>query len=92
MTISEQQIQTILKQTIDPTTGKDYITVQAARTIRIDQNNVSIEVELGYPANSVKDNVQKQIVEALKSIPGIENIQIAVSSKIIPHSVQRGVK
>ncbi|MEK6684815.1 MAG: iron-sulfur cluster carrier protein ApbC [Pseudomonadota bacterium] len=92
MTISEQQIQSVLQQTIDPTTDKDYITTQAVRNIRIDQNNVFIEIELGYPANSVKDNIQKQITAALKSIPGIGNIQVAVNSKIIPHSVQRGVK
>lgn len=92
MTISEQQIQSVLEQIIDPTTGKDYITTQAARNIQIDQNNVSIEIELGYPANSVKDTIQKQIIEALNSIPGIGNIQVTISSKIIPHSVQRGVK
>ena len=85
MTISEQQIQSVLKQVIDPTTGKDYMTSQTVRNIQIDQSNVSLEVELGYPANSVRDTIQKQIVDALKSIPGIGNIQISVSSKIIPH-------
>jgi len=92
VTISEQQIQSVLQQIIDPTTGKDYITSHAARNIQIDQNNVSIEVELGYPANSVKDNIQKQLIDALNSIPGIGNIQVTINSKIIPHSVQGGVK
>ena len=92
MTISEQHIQSVLKQTIDPTMGKDYITAKAIHAIQIDQNNVTVEIELGYPANSVKDNVQKQIADALKSIPEIANIQVTVGSKIIPHGVQRGVK
>lgn len=92
MTISEQQIQSALKQAIDPTTGKDYMTAQTIRNIQIDQSNVSLEVELGYPANSVRDTIQKQIVDALKSIPDIGNIQVIVSSKIIPHGVQKGVK
>lgn len=92
MTISEQHIQSVLKQVIDPTTGKDYVTAQTVRNIQIDQNNVTVEIELGYPANSVKDNVQKQIMDALKSIAGIGNTQVTVSSRIIPHAVQRGVK
>jgi len=92
VTISEQQIQSVLKQVIDPTTGKDYMTAQTVRKIQIDQRDVSLEVELGYPANSVKDTIQKQIIDALKPIPGIGNIQVMISSKIIPHSVQRGVK
>ncbi len=92
MTISEQHIQSILKQTVDPTTGKDYETSKSIQSIQIDQANVSIDIELGYPANSVKDGVQKQIIDALKTIPGIGNIRVTVGSKIIPHSVQKGVK
>lgn len=92
MTISEQQIQAILVQAIDPTTGRDYVTQKSVTRVQVDQNNVSIDIELGYPANRVKNSVQKQIVEALQSMPGIGNIQVTVSSKIIPHSVQQGVK
>ncbi|HRB96751.1 MAG TPA: iron-sulfur cluster carrier protein ApbC [Nitrosomonas sp.] len=92
MAISEQQIQSALKQIIDPTTGKDYISTQSVRNIQIDQQHVSIDIELGYPANSVKQAIQKQITDALHAIPGIEKIQVSVNSKIIPHSAQRGVK
>lgn len=92
MTISDQQIQAILVQAIDPTTGRDYVTQKSVTRVQVDQNNVSIDIELGYPANRVKNSVQKQIVEALQSMPGIGNIQVTVSSKIIPHSVQQGVK
>ncbi len=92
MAISEQQIQSALKQIIDPTTGKDYISTQSVRNIQIDQQHVSIDIELGYPANSVKQTIQKQITDALHAIPGIEKIQVSVNSKIIPHSAQRGVK
>ena len=92
MTISEQQIQSILQQTIDPTTGKDYVASKSIRAIQIDQENVTVDIELGYPAESVKKNTQQQITDALASISGIGKIAVAVSSRIIPHSVQKGVK
>lgn len=92
MTISEQQIQSILKQTIDPTTRNDYVTGKSVGAIQITGNDVAVGIELGYPANSVKDQVQKQVENALKSVPGIGAVQVMVSSKIIPHGVQRGVK
>ena len=82
MAISEQQIQSALKQIIDPTTGKDYISTQSVRNIQIDQQHVSIDIELGYPANSVKQAIQKQITDALHAIPGIEKIQVSVNSKM----------
>jgi len=92
VTISEQQIQSILKQTIDPTTRNDYVTGKSVGAIQITGNDVAVGIELGYPANSVKDQVQKQVENALKSVPGIGAVQVTVSSKIIPHGVQRGVK
>ncbi|PTQ77128.1 ATP-binding protein involved in chromosome partitioning [Nitrosomonas oligotropha] len=92
MTISEQQIQSVLQQTIDPTTHKDYVTAKSVSAIQIAGNNVTVGIELGYPANSVKHQVQQQITAALQTVPGIGAIQVSVNSKIIPHGVQRGVK
>ncbi|MER0202627.1 MAG: iron-sulfur cluster carrier protein ApbC [Nitrosomonas sp.] len=92
MTISEQQIQSVLQQTIDPTTHKDYVTAKSVGAIQIAGNNVTVGIELGYPANSVKNQVQQQITAALQTVPGIGAIQVSVNSKIIPHGVQRGVK
>jgi ATP-binding protein involved in chromosome partitioning len=92
VTISEQQIQSVLKQTIDPTTNKDYVTANSVSNIQITGNNVAVTIALGYPANSVKHQVQQQITDALRSVPDIGAVQVTVSSKIIPHSAQRGVK
>ncbi|MEK6736743.1 MAG: iron-sulfur cluster carrier protein ApbC [Pseudomonadota bacterium] len=92
MTISEQQIQSVLKQIIDPATGRDYITSKEARNIQIEKNDVAIEIELSYPANSVKDAIRQRIVESLATIPDIGKIEVTIGNRIIPHSVQQGVK
>ena len=92
MTISEQQIQSVLKQIIDPTTNKDYVTANSVSNIQITGNNVAVAITLGYPANSVKHRVQQQVTDALRAVPDIGTIQVTVSSKIIPHSAQHGVK
>jgi ATP-binding protein involved in chromosome partitioning len=92
VTISEQQIQSVLQQTIDPTTHKDFVTAKSVSAIQIAGNNVTVGIELGYPANSVKHQVQQQITAALQTVPGIGAIQVSVNSKIIPHGVQRGIK
>lgn len=90
--ITEQQIQSVLTEIIDLSTGKDYVTSNEARNIKIDGNNVSLDIVLGYPAKSVVESIRKQVVEKLKSIPGIGNVNVDVTSKIVSHSVQRGVK
>jgi ATP-binding protein involved in chromosome partitioning len=91
MAISEPQIHTALKETSDPNTGKDYLSSKSARNIRIDGADVSLDIVLGYPANSVIEAVRKQVLNRLRTIPGIGNISINVYSKILSHSAQRGV-
>jgi ATP-binding protein involved in chromosome partitioning len=90
--ITEQQIQSVLKEIIDLSTGKDYVTSNEARNIKIDGHKVSLDIVLGYPAKSVVESIRKQVVDKLKSIPGIGNVNVDVTSKIVSHSVQRGVK
>jgi ATP-binding protein involved in chromosome partitioning len=90
--ITEQQIENALQEIIDPTTGKDYVTSKEVHNIKIDGNHVALDIELGYPAKSVIDAVRQQVSDQLKTIPGIGNITVNVASKIIPHSVQHGVK
>lgn len=92
MAITEQQIENALQEIIDPTTGKDYVTSKEVHNIKIDGNHVALDIELGYPAKSVIDAVRQQVSDQLRTIPGIGNITVNVASKIIPHSVQRGVK
>lgn len=92
MTITPQQIETTLRQIVDPTTGKDYVTSKALRDVRIDHDQVLVEIELGYPAQSVLENVRQQVVEALQAIPGIGPVTVNVTSQIIAHSAQRGLK
>ena len=92
MIISKQQIETVLREIIDQSTGKDYLTNKEARNIRIDDNNVSLDILLGYPARSVIENIRKSITEKLRTIPSINRVDINITSKIVAHSVQRGVK
>jgi ATP-binding protein involved in chromosome partitioning len=92
MAISESQIQTALKEVTDPNTGKDLITSKSARNIKVDGNNVALDIVLGYPANSVMAEIQKLVSDKLKTLPEIGSVFVSVSSKIATHSAQRGVQ
>jgi len=92
MAITEQQVQAALKEITDPNTGKDYVTGKEARNIRIDGDNVTLDVLLGYPAKTQVEPIRKQVVAKLKAIPGIGSVTANVTIKIVSHAVQRGVK
>src|SRR4030042_6243920 len=92
MSISELQVQTAMKEAVDPNMKKDCVSAKTVRNIKIDGNNVSMDVVLPYPAKSVIAEIKQQVEDKLKTIPGIGNVNAAVSSKILSHAVQRGVK
>jgi ATP-binding protein involved in chromosome partitioning len=92
MSLSELQIQTALKEIVDPNTGKDFISTKSAKNIRIDGNSVALEIVLGYPAKTVIADIQKLVQDKLKSLPEVGSVFVNVSSKIATHSAQRGVQ
>jgi ATP-binding protein involved in chromosome partitioning len=92
MSLSELQVQTALKEVVDPNTGKDLVSGRCAKNIKIDGADVSLDVELGYPAKSQIEMIRKLVIDKLKAIPGIGNVSANVYQKIVTHTVQKGVK
>ena len=91
MSLSESNIQDALKELIDPNTGKDFVSAKSVKNIRINGNDVSLDIVLGYPAKSVLRDIQSMVESKLQALPGIGNVQVNAGSRIAPHSAQRGV-
>src|SRR6266850_1871584 len=91
MPLSDADVQGVLKQLIDPNTGKDFVATRSARNIRLAGNDVSLDIELGYPGKTQHEPIRRQVVQALKQA-GAGNVTVNVASKVVSHAVQRGVK
>ena len=92
MSITLELVRNALSQVIDPNTDKDFISSKSAKNIQINGVDVSLDIELGYPANSQIDILRDSVTKAIEMIPGVGKVSIHVSSKIVAHAVQRGVK
>ena len=90
--LSEPSVQAALKAVVDPNTGKDLVTNRSAKNIKINGQDVSVDIELGYPAKSQIESIRGLVIDAIKAIPGTGNVSANVYQKIVPHSVQKGVK
>ena len=89
MSVNEASVQSALSQVVDANTGKDLTKV--ARNIKLSGNDVALDIELGYPGKSQHEPIRRQIVQAMKAA-GAANTTVRVSSKVVAHAVQRGVK
>ena len=92
MSITVEAIKEVLSKVIDPNTGKDFVASKSAKNIQIDGNDVSLDIELGYPAKSQIEGIRKNAIAAVRSVPGVANVSVNVQVKILSHAVQRGVK
>src|SRR3954464_7237461 len=91
MPLSEAQVQSVLKSLVDPNTGKDFVATRSLRNVKVSGDDVSLEIELGYPGKSQYEPIRRQITQALKSA-GASAVSVKVGSKVVAHAVQRGVK
>jgi ATP-binding protein involved in chromosome partitioning len=89
--ITESALLEALKGVIDPNTGKDFVSTRLVKNLRIEGGDVSFDIELGYPAASQVAPLRRALVEAARQLPGVGNVSVQIQSKIIAHSVQRGV-
>ena len=87
-----QAVQEALKTVVDPHTGKDFVSAKQLHNLRAEGGDVSLDVELGYPAKSQIPALRKALIAAARTVAGVENVSVNLSTKIVAHAVQRGVQ
>ena len=92
MSLTPEAVQTCLSSVIDPNTGKDFVKSRAIKNLKVDGGKVSLDIELAYPAKSQQTTIDALVRNALLALPGCSNVALQVSSKIVAHTVQQGVK
>ena len=92
MAVDSQALLTALQAVTDPNTGKDFVSTKALKNLQVTEGDVAFEVEMGYPARSQQPALRRALIAAAKSVPGVDNVSINMSTKIAAHAVQRGVQ
>jgi len=92
VSVTVEAVQGALKVLIDPNTKIDFVTAKNVKNLRVEDGNVSLDIVLGYPAKSQFDSMRKSVINTLRELPGVKNVSVNISSQIVAHAVQRGVK
>jgi ATP-binding protein involved in chromosome partitioning len=92
MSLNDAALRQAISTVVDPHTGQDFVASKALKALRIDGQNVSIDVELGYPAKSLFPLWRQQLVAAIKQVPGVGQVSVQLSSCVVAHAAQRGVQ
>jgi ATP-binding protein involved in chromosome partitioning len=89
---TQEQLLAALAAVKDPNTGTDFVSTKALKNLQVEGGDVSFEVELGYPAKSQVPELRRQLVAAAKAVPGVSNVSVNITTRVISHAVQRGVQ
>ena len=92
MSVTVEAVQGALKGLVDPNTKIDFVAAKNLKNLRVEAGDVSFDIVLGYPAKSQFDSIRKLVINAVRELPGVKNVSVNVSSQIVAHAVQRGVK
>src|SRR5688572_4834109 len=92
MAATQEALVQALKSVLDPNTGKDFVGAKALKNVQIQEGDVSFDIELGYPAKSQVPQFRKALVAAAKTVPGVDNVSVNITTRITSHAVQRGVQ
>ena len=92
MSIQEQDVLQAVAAVIDPNTGKDFVSTRQLKNLQVSGGDVAFDVELGYPAKSQIPALRQALIAAVRGLPGVSNVSVNVTTKVIAHAVQRGVQ
>ena len=91
MRLTEADVLNVLRGLTDPNTGRDYVRSRSVRNLKVAGDAVALEIELGYPAKTRQAAISAELSEALRHA-GAAKAEVTVSSRVVPHAVQRGLK
>lgn len=89
---SVEQVEAALKNVNDPHLDKNLVAVKAVKNITVEGNKASIDIMLGYPAKSIREELASQIAAEVDKIDGIDEVDVSVGWEIQAHSVQKSLK
>ncbi|WP_395399985.1 iron-sulfur cluster carrier protein ApbC [Pseudoduganella sp. UC29_106] len=90
MSITAEDVKAALVKVLDPNTGKDDVTSKSVRNLKVDGSDIALDIELGYPAKSQIEGIRAAVLAALAPLGG--KVTLNISTRIISHTVQRGLK
>jgi ATP-binding protein involved in chromosome partitioning len=88
--LTQDNIEKILEGVVDIYTEQDIITSNTVDSIEIDDDKVSVNIVLNYPAQSYHQTLTDAITSALTDV-GISDIAVNIDTKIAKYATQKGV-
>ncbi len=92
MSFTEQQIKAALSAAVDPDHGQGFRCRQGPQERQDRWQRRFLRHRTRLSGQDAVDAIRKQVIAAVRTLPGIGNVRPTSSARSLPHSVQLGVK
>ena len=90
-TVTKDTIEGALSWIVDPHTGLDLVTGKSVNDCVVDNQNVSIDLVLGYPAKGWHPNLKQEVVDVVSKLENVQSVDVRIKTQVVSHEVQKGV-
>jgi len=90
--LSREKVEAVLSEYVDPYLEKDLVSAKAIKNIAIEEDTLTVTVNLGFPAKKYADTLREALQKRLASITGTRKINIEIQWKVASHAIQQGVE
>ena len=90
--LSRAQVESAIREYIDPWLERDLLSAKCIKEIRIDDETVHLQVVLGFPVGEYRERLEEELRQRILAMGGAREVTIDISTRIIRHAVQKGVK
>ncbi|MES9874352.1 MAG: iron-sulfur cluster carrier protein ApbC [Candidatus Sedimenticola sp. 6PFRAG7] len=90
--LTKELIEEAIKGYTEPHLEQDLVTAKSIKGIDIDGGNVKVIVELGFPADGIKDELAATVKTLVDGVDGVASAEVDVTWSVAAHSVQKSLK
>ena len=80
--VTKELIMYQLKTVMDPELHKDLVSLGMIKNIMIEDRSVNVTVELTTPACPLKNKIQTDVVNAVSSIDGVDEVEVEMKARV----------
>ena len=90
--IKKEDVLSKLSNVLDPDIKKDLVTLNMIKNLKIDNNEISFDIELTTPACPLKEKIKKDCLDQLQKLGKEIIFKINFTSNVIPFDKKSMVK
>lgn len=91
MSVTREAVEAVLRQYTDPHLNQDPVSAGCVRSVEIQGERVSVQLELGYAAGLFRSGWAQMLAMAIEQLGGVNRADVQVDCVVRPHKAQAQV-